>query len=239
MIAKRLMDVVLSVIALVVLSPLLAVAALGIWLSDRTPILYRARLTGRDGHVFTMYKLRTMRVDHGAFRSIITADGDPRVFRFGAWLRRAKVDELPQLINILRGDMSIVGPRPEHPHIVERHYGPEHRELLRVRPGLTSPGTLYDYAHGDAIVGRSDPEHAYVDRLLPLRLALDLVYIRRASLAYDGALIARTIALIAAVVSGRRPHGDPPELAEARRLLAATRPHPAGEGSAIPSRPNR
>lgn len=226
---KRLMDVVLSGVALVVVSPLLAVAALGIWLSDKGQILYRAQLAGRDGRPFTMYKLRTMRVDHGAFRSVITADRDPRVFRFGGWLRRAKVDELPQLFNILRGEMSIVGPRPEHPRIVDQYYAPEHRRLLQVRPGLTSPGTLYDYAHGEALVGRADPERAYVERLLPLRLALDLVYVDRASLAYDLALIGRTVALIVAVVCGRRRFGDPPEMAEARRLLAAT-------GDPVPSR---
>src|SRR5213083_3083690 len=157
------MDVALSGVALVVLSPLLALAALGIWLSDKGQIFYQARLAGRDGRPFTMYKLRTMRADHGTFQSVITADRDPRVFRFGAWLRRAKVDELPQLLNILRGEISIVGPRPEHPSIVSRHYGPEHRELLRVRPGLTSPGTLYDYVHGDTIVGRNDPERGYVE----------------------------------------------------------------------------
>ena len=174
-ILKRVLDVVLSVVALVVLSPILSLAALGVWLSDRTPILYRARLTGRNGRPFTMYKLRTMRVNHGAFRSVITADQDPRVFRFGAWLRRAKVDELPQLLNILRGEMSIVGPRPEH---------------------------------------------GYVERLLPLRLALDLVYVRRASLAYDAALVGRTVQMIAATVLGRGASGDPPELIQARRLLA-------------------
>ena len=226
---KRLMDVVLSGLALLVLSPLLAIAAFGIWLSDRGPMFYRARLAGRDGRPFTMHKLRTMRVDHGTFRSVITAEHDPRVFPFGAWLRRAKVDELPQLINILRGDMSIVGPRPEHPDIVDRCYGPDHRELLRVRPGLTSPGTLYDYAHGEAIVGRADPERAYVERLLPLRLALDLVYVRRASVAYDLALIGRTVALIVAVVSGRRGFGEPPEMAEACRLLVAS-------GDSVPTR---
>src|SRR6266700_5724766 len=128
---KRVLDVVLSLIALVVLSPILSLAALGVWLSDRTPILYRARLTGRNGRPFTMYKLRTMRVNHGAFRSVITADQDPRVFPFGAWLRRAKVDELPQLLNIVRGEMSIVGPRPEHPRIVQQYYAPEHRRLLQ------------------------------------------------------------------------------------------------------------
>src|SRR6266516_4397302 len=204
---KRVLDVVLSAIALVLLSPILSLAAFGIWLCGRSPILYRARLTGRNGRPFTMYKLRTMRVNHGAFQSVITADQDPRVFPFGAWLRRAKVDELPQLINILRGDMSIVGPRPEH------------RDMLDVRPGLTSTGTLYDYAHGDAIVGRSNPERGYVERLLPLRLALDLVYVRRASLAYDAALVARTVRMIAATVLGRGASEDLPELIQARRLL--------------------
>jgi len=213
---KRTVDVLLSAIALILLSPFLAIAALGIWLSDRGPILYRARLTGRYGRPFTMYKLRTMRVDHGRFKSIITADRDPRVFRFGGALRRAKVDELPQLVNILRGEMSIVGPRPEHPDIVARYYTPEHRQLLEMRPGLTSPGALYDYAQGDAIVGRADPERAYVEQLLPLRLALDLVYVRRASLAYDAVLVARTIGMIVATLCGRRSLGDPPELKEAR-----------------------
>ena len=226
---KRLLDVVLSGLALVVLSPLLAIAAFGIWLSDRGPMFYRARLAGRDGRPFTMYKLRTMRVDHGTFRSVITAERDPRVFPFGAWLRRAKVDELPQLVNILRGDMSIVGPRPEHPDIVERHYRFDHRELLAVRPGLTSPGTLYDYTHGEAIVGRADPERAYIEHLLPLRLALDLVYVRGASLGYDVALIGRTVRIIVAVLCGWRRFPEPPEMAEARRLLGAT-------GHPVPSR---
>jgi lipopolysaccharide/colanic/teichoic acid biosynthesis glycosyltransferase len=221
---KRLFDVILAAIGLIAASPLLAIAAVGIRVSSRGPLLYRARLAGQCGHPFTMYKLRTMHMSHGPPHSAITADRDPRVFSFGAWLRRSKVDELPQLVNILRGDMSIVGPRPEHPHIIDRYYAPEHRELLRLRPGLTSPGTLYDYTHGEAMVGRTDPERAYVERLLPIRLALDLVYVRRASLGYDAMLVARTIGLIAATLCGRRHFGDPPELAEARRLLAATTP---------------
>ncbi|HEV2672607.1 MAG TPA: sugar transferase [Gemmatimonadales bacterium] len=219
---KRLLDVLLAALALIVMSPVLALAAIGIRFSSPGPIFYRARLTGRNGRPFTMYKLRTMHVDHGGFDSVITAARDPRVFRFGAWLRRVKVDEFPQLINILRGDMSIVGPRPENARIVERYYGPEHQELLRVAPGLTSPGTLYDYTHGDDLVGSTNPEQAYVERLLPIRLALDQVYVHRASLWYDAVLVARTIGLIAAIAVGRRVFADPPELAEARRLLPAS-----------------
>lgn len=217
---KRLVDVLLATVALIVISPVLAVAAIGIRLSSPGPIFYRAHLIGRNGRPFTMYKLRTMHVDHAGFDSIITAARDPRVFRLGAWLRRVKLDEFPQLINILRGDMSIVGPRPENARIVERYYGPAHRELLRVSPGLTSPGTLYDYTHGDDLVGSSNPEQAYVERLLPVRLALDQVYVHRASLSYDAVLVARTVGLIVAVVCGRRRFGDQPEMAEARKLVA-------------------
>jgi lipopolysaccharide/colanic/teichoic acid biosynthesis glycosyltransferase len=216
---KRSLDVVLAALALILASPVLLLAVLGIRLCSPGPILYRARLIGRDGRAFTMYKLRTMHVDHGGFDSVITAPRDPRVFRFGAWLRRVKIDELPQLINILRGDMSIVGPRPEHARIVTRYYRPEHRALLRVRPGLTSPGTLYDYTHGDALLESSDPEHAYVERLLPLRLALDQLYVQRASLRYDAALVARTFGIIAATAVGQRRFGNPPELTEALRLV--------------------
>ena len=221
---KRLVDVLLAGVALIVISPVLALAAIGIRLSSPGPIFYRAQLTGRNGRPFTMYKLRTMHVDHGGFDSVITAARDPRVFRFGAWLRRVKLDEFPQLINIVRGDMSIVGPRPENARIVERYYRPEHRELLRVSPGLTSPGTLYDYTHGDDLVGSTDPEQAYVERLLPIRLALDQVYLRHASLSYDVALVVRTVGLIAAIAVGRRVFADPPELAEARLLLPASSP---------------
>jgi lipopolysaccharide/colanic/teichoic acid biosynthesis glycosyltransferase len=220
--AKRLVDVLLASVALVVTAPLLAAAALGVRIASPGPVLYRARLTGRGGRPFTMYKLRTMHVDHGAFTSTITAKNDPRVFPLGSWLRRSKVDELPQLLNILRGEMSIIGPRPEHPDIVRRHYTPAAYDTLRVRPGLASPGTLYDYTHGEDLVGSDDPTANYVERLLPLRLALDLVYVRRASLRYDVALMARTLWLIAGVVAGRRTFPDPPEMDAARGLLRET-----------------
>src|SRR5437762_13831534 len=131
-----------------------------------------------------MYKLRTMHLGAGA-GSVITAQHDPRVFAFGRPLRRLKIDELPQLLNLLRGDMSLVGPRPQHPDIVRSYYAPEHGETLRVRPGLASPGSLYDSTHGAPLVCSVDPERAYAERLLPLVLALDRGYVRRASLSSD------------------------------------------------------
>ena len=219
--AKRLFDVVVAALGLVVAAPVLVVAAVGIRLSSRGPILHRARLVGRDGRLFTMYKLRTMHL--GGSGSVITAERDPRVFAFGRPLRRLKIDELPQLLNVLRGEMSLVGPRPQHPAIVTRHYAPEHWETLRVRPGLASPGSLYDSTHGEPLLGSVDPERTYVERLLPIVLALDLVYVHRASLRYDATVVARTLRLIASAAVGRRTFPDPPELSEARRYLYACR----------------
>src|SRR3989441_7052897 len=166
-----------------------------------------------------MYKLRTMHVDDGS-RSVITAQRDPRVFAFGRPLRRLKIDELPQLVNVLRGEMSVVGPRPQHPDIVRSYYAPEYGETLRVRPGLSSPGSLYDSTHGEPLVGSVDPERAYAERLLPLVLALDRVYVRHASLWYDTTIVGRTLLVIAATLLGRRTFPDPPEMPEARALLS-------------------
>src|SRR5207247_1439230 len=117
--ARRLLDALIVGPALVVTAPFLAVAAIGIRLASPGPILFRATRVGLRGRLFTMYKLRTMHVDQGRYTSAITAHRDPRIFPWGAWLRWSKIDELPQLFNVLRGDMSIVGPRPEVPRIVQ------------------------------------------------------------------------------------------------------------------------
>ena len=217
---KRLCDLGLASIGLVLGAPLLAAAAAGIRLSSPGPLLYRAPRIGRAGRPFTMYKLRTMLVGDTGATSAITGRNDPRVFRFGAWLRRAKIDELPQLFNVLRGDMSLVGPRPEDPRIVAEHFTPRHFETLVVRPGLASPGSIYNYTHGERLLTGADPERDYVEQLLPFKLALEVVYVRRASLRYDVAIIGRALATIAAVLLGRRRFPDPPEAPEARQLMA-------------------
>lgn len=216
--ARRLLDALLSGLGLIAVVPLLAVAAVGIRLAGPGSILYRAQRLGLHRRPFTLYKLRTMRVGQ-PYSSAITAKGDPRVFPFGAWLRRAKLDELPQLFNIVRGDMAIVGPRPEDPRMVERFYAPLHDETFLVLPGLTSPGSIYAYTHGEAQLDASDPERCYAERLLPLKLALDLVYVRRASLRYDLALMGRTVWVLGSALLGRRHFPLPPELSEARRIM--------------------
>jgi lipopolysaccharide/colanic/teichoic acid biosynthesis glycosyltransferase len=217
--AKRLFDLILAAVALVLTAPLVAIAALGIKLASPGPVFYRARRVGKDATLFTMYKLRTMHRGPGLPASRITSQADTRVFPWGRWLRRSKLDELPQLVNVLRGDMAIVGPRPEDPAIVARYYTPLDRETLRMRPGLASPGSLFHYTHGQRALGGADPEQTYADRLLPIKLALDLVYVRRASLAYDLRVIGRTAWVICTGLFGKRSFPAPPEMAQAQELV--------------------
>jgi len=219
-VVKRLFDVALTALALVASLPILIVAALGIRLSSPGPVLYRATRAGRRGRLFVMYKLRTMEIRQELLSdSVITAASDRRVFPFGALLRRSKVDELPQLFNILRGDMAVVGPRPEDPKVVAQHYTPEQWETLDVPPGLTSPGALYSTTHGETWLSERDAERDYYEHLLPLKLALDRVYVRNASLTYDLGVIVRTLSVIGGRIVGRRRFPEPPEMNEARRLL--------------------
>ena len=216
---RRLFDIVVSFIALVVVAPLLGIVAVGVRLASPGPSLYRARRVGRNGKLFTMYKLRTMHTQSGAFASTITATNDPRVFPFGALLRRYKIDELPQLFNILTGDMSFVGPRPEDPSIIQHHYDSAHLETLEVVPGLVSPGSIYNYTHGEHFLDGEDPEAAYVQHLLSIKLALDTVYVWEASFAYNLRLMCRALWVIGCMVVGRRHFPDPPEMERAQRLM--------------------
>lgn len=215
--ARRLCDGLLATVALLVLSPVLLLAALGIKLTSRGPVLYRARRAGRHNRPFTMYKFRTMHVAQATRGSAITAHGDPRVFAFGAWLRRLKIDELPQLLNILKGEMMLVGPRPEDPRIVAEHYAPAHYETLAVPPGLASPGSIYNYTHGERLLGTGNAEADYVARLLPIKLALDLVYVRERSLLYDARIVLRTVSTIVRIALGQRTFADPPEMQQVTR----------------------
>jgi len=216
--AKRMLDVTLAGIALIVVAPLLALLAIGIRLAGPGPIFYRAQRVGRDSRPFTMYKLRTMRIGDAA-TTVITAHGDPRIFPLGRLLRRLKLDELPQLVNILRGEMSIVGPRPEDPSMVQRFYAPFYYKSFDVPPGLTSPGSIYAYTHGEAQLDLRDAERSYGEQLLPIKMALDLVYVARAGVGYDIALICRTVWTLGTALLGRRSFPLPPELPEAQRIL--------------------
>lgn len=193
---SRHVDRIVSGIGLAASSPLLLLAVLGIRKASPGPVFYRAERAGQGGVPFTMYKLRTMHVD-AASSGRITGRADLRVFRWGSILRRLKLDELPQLINVFRGEMAMVGPRPEDMSIVREHYDPLMWESLTIPPGITSPGSLHYFADEDGLP--SDPEAAeavYIERLLPLKIALDLVYVRNRSLRYDVEVLARTLLAI-------------------------------------------
>jgi lipopolysaccharide/colanic/teichoic acid biosynthesis glycosyltransferase len=177
--------------------------------------------------------MRTMRTMRSAERGVasaapISAPTDARVFAFGAWLRASKIDELPQLVNVLLGDMAIIGPRPEDPGIVDAWYGPLARETLAVRPGLASPGSIYNFTHAEpeldsrALPGE-DVATTYARLLLPRKLALDLVYVREASMAADLRIMVRAARAILARLLGRRTFPDPPELTRARQIEDALR----------------
>lgn len=199
--AKRLFDIVLSGIALILSAPLWLVAAVGIALSSPGPIFYYAIRIGRGGETFRMAKFRTMTVGT-AGQSEITAPGDSRVFPLGRLIRLLKIDELPQLLNILRGEMSIVGPRPESSVIVAAHYTGWMRETLSVAPGLTSVGAVFGYSYGDELIDPLRPEESYVERMLPAKLALERAYLERTSFFGDITYIFRTAAAILIVPFG-------------------------------------
>lgn len=211
MAARRLVDAGLALLLLGASSPLLALAACGIWLSSPGPILYRPTRIGLNGEPFTLHKFRTMAVHPPGSGPAITGRQDPRVFPFGAFLRRAKIDELPQLFDVLRGKMAIVGPRPEDPEIVSRYYNEQQKETLSVRPGLTSPGALFHYTHGDNYLDEN-VELSYIEKLLPVKLALERVYVQNRSAGYDLRIMLRTASTIARILVGQQRFADPPEL---------------------------
>jgi lipopolysaccharide/colanic/teichoic acid biosynthesis glycosyltransferase len=217
--ARRLFDCVFAMLAVITLWPLAVLAAAGIKLSSAGPVFFRARRVGRNGVEFELLKFRTMHVGNES-GARITAACDARVFPFGRLLRDTKIDELPQFVNVLRGDMAIIGPRPEDPSIVRTAYREDGWVTLRVAPGLASPGSIYNYTHGEHFL-QGDAERAYVERLLPLKLALDRVYVERASVVYDMRLIGRTLIVLGTRLLGRRRFADPPEMAAVRRSAAS------------------
>ena len=189
--AKRAFDFVVAALALPVLAPLWLCLGLAIKLSSPGPVLYRAQRVGKDGVQFALLKFRTMVVGAQASGPPITVQGDNRVTKMGRFLRKSKLDELPQLFNVLRGDMSLVGPRPEDPQYVAL-YTAEQRGVLAVRPGITSPASLH-YRNEEALLSGPQWEQNYVDRLLPHKLEIELDYISKRTFWTDLDVIVKSI----------------------------------------------
>lgn len=188
---KRALDVVLAGAGLLLLSPLLATVALAVGLSSPGPVLFRQERLGRGGRTFRILKFRSMR--QGAAGPSVTAGGDGRVTRLGRLLRRSKVDELPQLWNVLVGDMSLVGPRPEVRRYAD-HFPADYRRILEVRPGITDLAAV-EYRDEEALLaGAPDPEAVYLQVVLPAKIRLYHRYLAERSLRTDLRLILRTLA---------------------------------------------
>lgn len=188
----RPMDLMLSGLGLILLVPLFALVAVWVKLDSPGPVFYRARRVGRGGQEFRLFKFRSMRTGSDKAGPGVTVSGDPRVTRSGRLLRRLKIDELPQLINVFLGEMALVGPRPEDPKYVAK-YGVEQRELLLVRPGMTSPSSLR-YCHEEEVLAGPDWETTYLERVLPDKLAVDHEYVSNRTIPKDMLLILRSLA---------------------------------------------
>jgi lipopolysaccharide/colanic/teichoic acid biosynthesis glycosyltransferase len=193
-VAKRLFDLLGATLALLLLAPLLLVVAAAVKIDSRGPVFYRQERVGRHGVPFRIHKFRTMH--HGAGGLPLTVGADPRITRVGAFLRRTRIDELPQFIDVLLGRMSLVGPRPEVPRYVA-HYPPALRErVLAVRPGITDPASLGWIDEGSLLASAADPEREYIEVILPAKLQRAAEYAERASLATDLAVLWRTLRLL-------------------------------------------
>jgi lipopolysaccharide/colanic/teichoic acid biosynthesis glycosyltransferase len=190
---KRAFDVVVTTVLLVGGAPLWGFLAGCVWLDCGAPVFHRSVRAGRGGRPFTLLKFRTMAAGSGPG---ITRAGDPRITRAGRLLRRTRLDEVPQLLNVLRGDMSLVGPRPEDLRYVEL-YTSEQRRVLEVRPGIASEASIR-YAREDELLARAGDgwERHYMSAVLPDKLAMDLSYVDRASLPHDIAILARAVACV-------------------------------------------
>jgi lipopolysaccharide/colanic/teichoic acid biosynthesis glycosyltransferase len=188
--AKRALDLLIAGLGLILLCPLMLFLALWIKLDSPGPVLYRGQRVGQDGRPFLMYKFRTMVQGAEGRGPAVTYRDDPRITSAGRFLRRTKLDELPQLLNVLKGEMSLVGPRPEDPSYVEL-YTPEQRRVLSVKPGITGP-TQLEYRDEASMLQGESVDEEYVTRLMPEKLKLDLEYVRTRSLKLDLRILWRT-----------------------------------------------
>ena len=194
--AKRLFDLFVASCALLLLSPLLLGIALAIKLDSPGPVFFRQVRVGRGGREFRIHKFRTMVVNDEARSAQITVGADPRITHVGAWLRRTKCDELAQLIDVLQGTMSMVGPRPEVPRYVALYPEALKRQVLAVRPGITDVASLTYRRESELLAQAADPEREYVEVVMPAKLRLAARYARQATVRTDVAILIQTLRIL-------------------------------------------
>lgn len=193
---KRIFDVAASLAGLIAMLPLLTIVALTIRLESRGPAFFLQERVGRHGRRFHIVKLRTMRLPRPGETRQITVGADPRITRLGHFLRKTKLDELPQLLNVLKGDMSLVGPRPEVPAYIERYTPAQQTVILSVRPGITDFAAIEFCDEAEMLARATDPEAVYVKEVMPKKFELYARYVEEQSLLLDLKLILRTLAKI-------------------------------------------
>lgn len=192
---KRGFDLLFALVGLALTSPVILLVWVVIKLDDGGPIFFRQTRVGQQGRLFQIIKFRTMSVGADKVGPCITASGDRRITRIGRVLRNNKFDEIPQLWNVLKGEMSLVGPRPEVPHYVAR-YTSKQREVLVLRPGITDEASILFRDEESRLAAAVNPERFYIEHCLPCKIELNLAYARRANIFRDFAVIIRTISSI-------------------------------------------
>lgn len=195
---KRVFDIVASLVGLICLAPLFLVVAVAIKLDTPGPVFYRQVRVGRHGRPFRIFKFRTMVAEPAQAQagSELTVTDDPRITRAGVFLRAHRLDELAQLIDVLLGHMSLVGPRPEVPRYVAMYPTALREQVLSVRPGITDPASLAYRNEAAQLAAAADPEREYIDVILPAKLAASAAYAAKASLRTDLAVLARTLTVL-------------------------------------------
>lgn len=189
---KRLFDITLSFLGLMICSPVMLLIAAAIKATSRGPAFYRGRRAGVCGKPFHMWKFRTMVLHADSLGGSATPDDDPRITRFGYYLRKYKLDEIPQLWNVLKGEMSFVGPRPEIPEYI-RSDDEREKVILGLRPGITDWASIWDCNEGSMLLGRASPEHFYLESIRPVKVHLEYCYALRCSFWLDMKIIMYTL----------------------------------------------
>ena len=191
--AKRLFDIIFSFLGLVITTPLLGLIALLIKLDSKGPVFYRGKRVGRFGSPFRIFKFRSMVEKAEELGGPSTASDDPRLTKIGKFLKKYQLDELPQLINVIKGEMSLVGPRPEVKMYVDMMTDEERKTILSVRPGMTDLASLWDFHEGEILKGSSDPEKTYQEKIRPTKIKFQLDYVKNRSFLLDLKIILKTI----------------------------------------------